>query len=69
VLPQSEGRKRYNHSIAGLIIAEHFTFSMTDNPDLRITVFSPVDHKSMAKNARDDCSSPERLVGKKSATK
>jgi hypothetical protein len=41
VLPSIEGRKRYNYSVAGLIVAEHFTFSMTDNPDLRITVFSP----------------------------
>ena len=49
VLPSVEGRKRYNHSVAGLIIAEHFTFAVTDNPDLRITVFSPADHKSMAR--------------------
>ena len=49
VLPQVEGRKQYNHSVAGLIVAEHFTFSMTDNPDLRITVFSPADRKSMAR--------------------
>lgn len=49
VLPQSEGRKQYNHPVAGSITAEHFTFSMTDNPDLRITIFSPVDHKSMAR--------------------
>jgi hypothetical protein len=48
VLPSVEGRKRYN-SVAGLIIAEHFTFAMTDNPDLRITVFSPADQKSMAR--------------------
>jgi transcriptional regulator with XRE-family HTH domain len=48
VLPQSEGRKQYNHEVAGLIVAEHFTFSMTDNPELRITVFSPVDNKSSA---------------------
>lgn len=46
VLPQSEGRKHYQHPVAGLIVAEHFTFSMTDNPELRITVFSPVDSKS-----------------------
>jgi transcriptional regulator with XRE-family HTH domain len=49
VLPQSEGRKQYNHSVAGLIVAEHFTWSMTDNPDLRITIFSPADPKSMAR--------------------
>lgn len=49
VLPQVEGRKQYNHPVAGVIVAEHFTFSMTDNPDLRITVFSAADHTSMAR--------------------
>jgi transcriptional regulator with XRE-family HTH domain len=49
VLPQIEGRKQYNHPAAGLIVAEHHTFSMTDNPELRITVFSPADHKSMTR--------------------
>jgi transcriptional regulator with XRE-family HTH domain len=49
VRPQVGGRKQYNHPVAGLIVAEHFTFSMTDNPELRMTVFSPADHKSMAR--------------------
>lgn len=49
VLPQIEGRKQYNHPVAGLIVAEHHTFSMTDNPELRMTMFSPADHKSMAR--------------------
>jgi transcriptional regulator with XRE-family HTH domain len=42
VRPQSEGRKAYNHPIAGQILAEHLTFSMTDNPDLRLTIFTPI---------------------------
>ena len=42
VRPQSEGRKRYRHPVAGQIVAEHITFSMTDDPELRVTVFSPV---------------------------
>jgi transcriptional regulator with XRE-family HTH domain len=47
VRPQVEGRKHYNHTVAGSIVAEHFTFSITDNPEMRITVFSPVDAKSI----------------------
>jgi transcriptional regulator with XRE-family HTH domain len=42
VLPQSEGRKQYAHPTAGRIHAEHLTFSMTDNPELRLTLFAPV---------------------------
>jgi transcriptional regulator with XRE-family HTH domain len=42
VRPQSEGRKVYAHPAAGRILAEHITFSMTDNPELRLTLFTPV---------------------------
>jgi hypothetical protein len=42
VRPQSEGRKVYEHPVVGRILAEHITFSMTDNPDLRLTIFTPV---------------------------
>lgn len=42
VRPQSEGRKQYAHPVAGRIHAEHITFSMTDNPELRLTLFTPV---------------------------
>jgi hypothetical protein len=42
VRPQSEGRKAYNHGMAGQIHAEHLTFSMTDNPDLRLIIFTPI---------------------------
>jgi len=42
VRPQSEGRKQYAHPTAGRMLAEHFTFSMTDNPELRLTLFAPV---------------------------
>jgi len=42
VRPQSEGRKAYNHRVVGQILAEHLTFSMTDNPDLRVIIFTPI---------------------------
>jgi transcriptional regulator with XRE-family HTH domain len=42
VRPQTEGRKAYNHPIAGQILAEHLTFSMTDSPGLRLTIFTPI---------------------------
>jgi transcriptional regulator with XRE-family HTH domain len=42
VRPQSEGRKQYNHALTGRMLAEHFTFSMTDNPELRLIIFAPV---------------------------
>jgi transcriptional regulator with XRE-family HTH domain len=42
VRPQSEGRKQYAHPSAGPIHAEHLTCSMTENPELRLTLFSPV---------------------------
>ena len=42
VRPQSEGRKQYNHPLTGPLLAEHLTFSMTDNPELRLTIFSPI---------------------------
>jgi transcriptional regulator with XRE-family HTH domain len=50
VRPQSEGRKQYNHALTGRMLAEHFTFSMTDNPELRLTIFAPVaEEDSVAK--------------------
>ncbi len=42
VHPHSEGRKEYNHPAVGRLFAEHITFSMTDNPELRLIVFAPV---------------------------
>ncbi len=42
VRPQSEGRKQYAHPAAGRILAEHITFSMTDNPELRLILFAPI---------------------------
>jgi transcriptional regulator with XRE-family HTH domain len=42
VRPHSEGRKEYNHPAVGRFFAEHITFSMTDNPELKLTVFAPV---------------------------
>jgi transcriptional regulator with XRE-family HTH domain len=53
VHPQSEGRKQYRHASTGRMLAEHFTFSMTDNPELRLTIFAPVaEENSMRKFRR-----------------
>jgi hypothetical protein len=46
VLIEIEGRNQYNHPVAGLIVAEYFTFSMSDNPELRLVAFSPADQRS-----------------------
>jgi transcriptional regulator with XRE-family HTH domain len=42
VRPQSEGLKPYNHPLVGRLQAEHITFSVSDNPELRLTIFAPV---------------------------
>jgi transcriptional regulator with XRE-family HTH domain len=52
VRPQSEGRKAYHHPFFGQILAEHLTFSMTDNSDLRLLIFSPIPGESSAKFGR-----------------
>jgi transcriptional regulator with XRE-family HTH domain len=56
VRPQSEGRKQYNHPVAGPLLAEHLTFSMTDNPELRLTIFAPI-------AAGDSIAKFDRIVG------
>ncbi|HKV54238.1 MAG TPA: helix-turn-helix transcriptional regulator [Candidatus Binataceae bacterium] len=42
VLPQSEGLKRYAHPRVGRLELEHVTLSVSDNPELRLTLFAPV---------------------------
>jgi transcriptional regulator with XRE-family HTH domain len=50
VLPQSEGRKYYNHPAVGRLVAEHITLSVSDNPELRLTIIAPTsDTDSIAK--------------------
>ena len=38
ILPITEGRNDYDHPIAGRMIVEHTTFSVSDNPELRLVV-------------------------------
>jgi hypothetical protein len=39
ILPMTEGRKDYDHPLAGRMIVEHTTFLVSDNPELRLVVF------------------------------
>ena len=39
ILPMTESRKDYDHPLAGRMIVEHTTFSVSDNPELRLVVF------------------------------
>jgi hypothetical protein len=39
ILPITESRKDYDHPLAGRMIVEHTTFSVSDNPELRLVVF------------------------------
>ena len=41
ILPITEGRNPYDHPIAGRMIVEHTTFSVSDNPELRLVVCLP----------------------------
>jgi transcriptional regulator with XRE-family HTH domain len=43
VLGTPVGRKRFNHPTLGNLVFEHQSFSVADEPDLRITVYMPVD--------------------------
>jgi transcriptional regulator with XRE-family HTH domain len=50
VLPHSEGRKYYNHPAVGRLVGEHITLSVSDNPELRMTIIAPTaDPDSIAK--------------------
>jgi transcriptional regulator with XRE-family HTH domain len=39
ILPITEGRNEYDHPVAGGMIVEHTTFSVSDNPEVRLVVF------------------------------
>jgi transcriptional regulator with XRE-family HTH domain len=39
ILPMTEGRNAYDHPQVGRMIVEHTTFSVIDNPELRLIVF------------------------------
>ena len=39
ILPMTEGRNAYDHQQVGRMIVEHTTFSVSDNPELRLVVF------------------------------
>src|SRR5260370_33112423 len=39
ILPMTEGRNDYDHPLAGRMIVEHATFSVGDNPEMRLAVF------------------------------
>jgi hypothetical protein len=52
VLPLSEGCSQYNHPLVGRMILEHMTFSVVDNPELRVIAMLPVVEASSIKKMR-----------------
>jgi hypothetical protein len=41
ILPLTEGCLQDRHPLVGRILAEHMTFSVADNPEVRLVVFVP----------------------------
>ena len=41
VLPMSEGCAQYNHPLVGRMVVDHMTFSVVDNPELRVVAWLP----------------------------
>ena len=41
VLPMSEGCGQYNHPLVGRMVVDHMTFSVVDNPGLRVIALLP----------------------------
>ena len=41
VLPLSEGCAQYNHPLVGRMVVDHMTFSVVDNPELRVIALLP----------------------------
>src|SRR5580700_478202 len=41
VLPMSEGCAQYNHPLVGRMVVDHMTFSVVDNPELRVIALLP----------------------------
>jgi hypothetical protein len=52
VLPLSEGCLQYNHPLVGRMIVDHMTFSVVDNPELRVISFLPASEASSIKKMR-----------------
>jgi transcriptional regulator with XRE-family HTH domain len=48
VLPMSEGCAQYNHPLVGRMVVDYMTFSVLDNPELRVVTWLP-DAGSMKK--------------------
>jgi transcriptional regulator with XRE-family HTH domain len=42
LMPHTGGRKHYNHPIAGRLVLEHVPFSINENPELQMLLFTPV---------------------------
>ena len=55
ILPMTEGRNAYDHPQVGRMIVEHTTFSVIDNPELRLIVF-------LATAASDSIAKMKRIV-------
>jgi len=51
VLPLSEGCAQYNHPLVGRMVVDHMTFSVVDNPELRVVAWLP-EASSMKKMRR-----------------
>jgi len=63
ILPMTEGRKDYDHPLAGRMIVEHTTFSVSDNPELRLVVFlAAAASNSIAKMKKNCRGVPERCL-------
>jgi hypothetical protein len=52
VLPLTEGVWPFNHPLAGRIIVDIMTFSVADNPELRVVAFLPVAEPRLIRSTR-----------------
>jgi len=52
VLPLTEGCLQYNHPLVGRMVVDHITFSVVDNPELRVIALLPVAEASSKKKMR-----------------
>jgi hypothetical protein len=48
----SEGCAQYNHPLVGRMVLDHMTFSVVDNPELRVIALLPVAEASSIKKMR-----------------
>jgi len=48
----SEGCAQYNHPLVGRVVLDHMTFSVVDNPELRVIALLPVAEASSIKKMR-----------------